>query len=420
MIINNIKLYNNINKFSMVVTTGLYCKNTKYFSTTVSLYSSSNNSDFMNFLNNNINVSNEDFKELTSSDRDTMLKDLSDFKLQLGRLDLENKKELYLNFQNSMNVLKQRSYKLEEKWNTDFLNRHSNVDQLKPLSIKDLKGFVEIREFNKNNPIEITEKIKPLGNFGDISLNELINKFNDHVKPLVELTIENADTIKPFLPFIPTLILYRGVVNYFKQNSFGDVDINKLPQKEKMNFIRYRANSIKQFMLCTAPAVVIMLTFAKKNLLINVQADITVSNKEIMEKSLFSFLFKKKLPFWAIQIIFAVLSIIFMKKYLGISGVPDILLSNNPWIKWLFIFWMVSSFILFLSNLTSLLVYYLFIKNKISIPDYLPQSIKNWLFHIYEISQFENKSLFADIFYQNVLMHLFVFVMCTFIYIYYF
>ena len=99
----------------MVMTTGLYCKNTKYFSTTVSLYSSSNNSDFMNFLNNNINVSNEDFKELTSSDRDTMLKDLSDFKLQLGRLDLENKKELYLNFQNSMNVLKQRSYKLEEK-----------------------------------------------------------------------------------------------------------------------------------------------------------------------------------------------------------------------------------------------------------------------------------------------------------------
>ena len=115
------------------------------------------------------------------------------------------------------------------------------MNQLNPLSIKDLKGFAGIREFNEKIPVEVAEKIKPLGNFGDISLNDLINKFNDHVKPLVDITIENADSIKPYLPAIPTLIIYRAFVNCYKKQSFGDVDINKLSESDKIDFIRLRS-----------------------------------------------------------------------------------------------------------------------------------------------------------------------------------
>ena len=57
----------------------------------------------------------------------------------------------------------------------------------------------------------------------------------------------------------------------------------------------------------------------------------------------------------------------------------------------------------------------MFSKGKISMPIHLPEFILDWLRFIQKISQHENKGVFIDVYFRNIIIYIIVFISAIFV-----
>lgn len=128
------------------------------------------------------------------------------------------------------------------------------------------------------------------------------------------------------------------------------------------------------------------------------------------------FFFTKKIPSWlktTLLVFIGTICITYTLKYFGFYSEGKFnLISNllsNPLaiklIKIYFILGSISSIIMICYYILNLYLFIMFSKGKISMPIHLPQFILNWLKFIQEVSQFEEKGVFIDVYFRNILVY---------------
>ena len=126
-------------------------------------------------------------------------------------------------------------------------------------------------------------------------------------------------------------------------------------------------------------------------------------------KTLFSWI-KSSLLFTMVTVIINILLV-----YLGYKplfgredSIVSSLLSNYTFLKWYFSFTIVFSILMIFYSIISLILFIMFSKNKLTISEYLPISIINWLKSIEEISKLNNKGYFIEYYLRLVLIYVFL------------
>ena len=84
-------------------------------------------------------------------------------------------------------------------------------------------------------------------------------------------------------------------------------------------------------------------------------------------------------------------------------------------IKIYFVFSSIASFLLICYYTLCLCLYVMFSKGKISMPIHLPEFILDWLRFIQKISQHENKGVFIDVYFRNIIIYIIVFISAIFV-----
>jgi len=166
---------------------------------------------------------------------------------------------------------------------------------------------------------------KPLGNTGDITLNELINKGLEIVdSPLVKMIKEHVN-INYVGASITSMILYRAVMKIFMKSAYGSNSIPDLALRAPST----RPREIALFMLMGAPAIVGALmginyaTGGGSKLIVNVVDNTGLEVKSSGSSSSSFFIFFNKLPsLLKIFLKYVVLSfiIIFITSVIGYNS----------------------------------------------------------------------------------------------------
>ena len=95
----------------------------------------------------------------------------------------------------------------------------------------------------------VFQKNKPLGDAGDISINDLINKGLDTLDtPLVQMIKNNVD-VSVAGSLLSSMILYKTIVNLYTKSAFNSSSILELANTT-------RSKEVALFMIIGAPAIV--------------------------------------------------------------------------------------------------------------------------------------------------------------------
>ena len=146
---------------------------------------------------------------------------------------------------------------------------------------------------------------KPLGELGEVTVNEALNKGIEFLRPLIELGKDYNITVDNSLQIFSCFLLYKGVVKLYSKTAFKD-NTSNLSVSDLLRSNRYRERRIRNFMLGAAPVILGVFLIGREltgPMVVNVKVDIesqvpdNKSNQsgKIISSSLFFFT-NKKLP----------------------------------------------------------------------------------------------------------------------------
>lgn len=357
-------------------------------------------------------LNNPIFKLISSIDRNKMLQDLNKFEIEPN-----NQEESITRIKKFSDKVKNQNLILESRLNKfrNKINNPINLDgEINHTAIKE--ASLSILE-NKEYKIEVLNK--PFGKFkfGDITFKEAYNKGVEVIKSIVEYTKNKNYDLYYYMSLIPALFAFKEAVKLFDYVSFSEKPNFKSSQDE-LNFTLLRSRQIRVFMVYYAPVIAGSFYLAEK--FIGGPSIIYYYGSPETISSSILFFGKYKIPDWLKQFIYFGISLyIFnlIQAKLNRSGddaITSLILSNLVIFKWIVIIASILSIIQVLYNIICIYLYIMFSKNKINIPIHLPLSIINWLNFIKNISKSEDKGIFIELFFRQILIYIVVFLIFMF------
>ena len=399
-----------------------------------------NNKDQLDLLNQNFNSSeiltDNSLSIVNKIDHNAMLQSLNQMKTEIMEIRSEERKILFERMSNYVDICKNRNLQTDAHWEQlkskmNFIKKDNNILDLNNITDANTT-IMENKEILK----EFWNKNKPLGDIGDITLNEMINKFEEIIRPISEIAINHSLDINTGLSLIPAYFMFKSVVKLYTSVAFKKEPTN-LSLLELKNYNTMKAKEIKTFMIFCAPLIVASMYSIKKisgNFVTNIKNN-SLSNidgiDKIKDNTFFSsiFLLKQNMPDWLkrlilfIAILFIINFILNLLDFNENNIINSIFFSNLNFIFWFFFLGSIFCLIMIFYYIFSLTLYILFSKNKIRMPIHFPQSILNWMQFIYKISQVQNekKGIFIEFYFRLILIYIFVFCLCIFtLYLIYF
>ena len=151
------------------------------------------------------------------------------------------------------------NFKLDEIW-AKVKNQHlvtNIINEKKELTNSNIYDYIQFLHTNKEivrSGLELTKplaKNKPLGNAGDFTINELINKGLDLVDiPLVQMIRENVD-ISVAGTYLTSMIMYKTIVNLYVKSAYSSTFTDIV-----LSAPSTRSKELAFFMLMGVPFVV--------------------------------------------------------------------------------------------------------------------------------------------------------------------
>lgn len=412
-----------------------------------------------------------EFKPLSKEDAKTKLEELSQFKSEINELkkvDVRtedgiikiinkdqsavieiNEVETLAKVQNYIDIFKDINIKYDAKWE-DFkrkldlqvsLGKEVDSDSL---DISDMCSINETFIKNKDEIVDTYQKAKPLGELGEISLNELIVKGSEVLSPLGNINNISTGVTSAFTG-ISLFFMYKGVVSLFDSLAFKDYPKNISPEN-LLDYKKMRTRELKTFMILGAPLIVGSL-YAIKQVSFPTQVNVELESKgtssvitssqgaeKINDESLIRgigliSLIKNKLPNWLKYILLITISFIslyYISKFEGLisegggfKGINSILLNNIIFIKLFLVLGSISSFIMSFYYILNIFLFIKFSnKNPIAAEvqdrlNYLPQFIKDWVKFIEKMSKYEDKGYYIEFYLRLIIVYLLIFLMCV-------
>lgn len=256
---------------------------------------------------------------------------------------------------------------------------NSNKDNFKSNIIEVLKSGEDV---NVQSLVDVTtESSKPLGNFGELKLNEIITRLRDLNW---DFNFNNTEVSISAIPAAVSFVSYSFMVKtYIKHVHNRPYDLNMNNAERSLERIS-RRRQLAFFTLIGAPTTLIIL-----NLVAGSYKDIIsikfLSGRSVNENKIGFFLLlsnlNKKIP-EILTIIKMLIFIILVLKILGI-GIIEFL---TTWYYLKIYFWIGCSTAILLES-TDLILLHLFLYKKITISEVLPDFLINKLKYI------ENTSL---------------------------
>ena len=437
---------------------------------------------------------NTQFSPLTPQDASRMLRELEEFKNALGSQHpfpvgdegagvADEKFKFYENLNSQLNLFRDKYRVDDERFkalrdkvsnNQNLLNSFSKEDNI------GLKDFTVINQFIRDNKNEIL-KNKPLGNFGEVTLNEIIDKSLNVLGPLANNININSDVAATGFVAGSLYLLYKSSVKLYIKSAFPlESEVSKFNPQQLMDYKKMRSKEVAIFMIFGAPVIAGTLYMAQKLALspklsvnVNVSTDSsapqggvslffgsipqdptpatplnsapapspiplgdgkraegggsTEGRGSIISSGLMYF-FTKKIPSWlkkTLLIFICTVCVSYILKYYVFIGNSDDsfniiskILSYPLVVKLIkiyFVFSSIASFLLICYYTLCLCLYVMFSKGKISMPIHLPEFILDWLRFIQKISQHENKGVFIDVYFRNIIIYIIVFISAIFV-----
>lgn len=250
---------------------------------------------------------------------------------------------------------------------------------------------------------EVKTTIKPLGNAGDTTINELLVNFYEKIEPIIEYAKEHPELTNIFisagnisLRVLTPLLVYRSVVRIFNK-TLPIPNINSLNQE---NYLKARN---ERFVILTVAAPLVTAALinsvlpplsslskqSKTEALIEEVSDQLKDKSEIKKElslmSILSFKGNKKFN-WKklLSFLFLFFTLVILKSYnIDILDYIYTLIQNPTFGKYLFLVFIFITLILILRYLLIILLIYLINKNKINKSIFLP-SFFNKMYNSYE------------------------------------
>lgn len=294
----------------------------------------------------------------------------------------------------------------------------NNKDNFKLFS-DSLSSDVNYSSLNTNNT-NIFNSSRPLGKYGDISLNELCVKIRDSQW---EVILDKLPfTVNP-LPLAMNFIGYNLILRSYMKYVHNRPYAPNLDNTTRQLQVTLRNRQLAAFVVIGAPLVLFGLKQSAISIKeigsINIPLDSsTLSNTDnnnnlnLTNSSLFLLLsnINKKIPNW-IKLFFKLLILIILViKLLGFSSILDII-NNKEYLK---IYTYVTCSLFICYQFLNIFMLYIVAKKKIKISEFLPEFLINWLkeFEIMCQSK-ENIKEFKNIFYTDILIYLLIIILIS-------
>lgn len=271
--------------------------------------------------------------------------------------------------------------------------------------------------FNILNETEVSQgEYKPLGKFGEITLNEAMKKGFKIVGPIRE-SLDKVGINSSYLTLGGSLltigIMFNGICRAHSklvhQGSSAPTPEQwaSMTPRLKLYYEKTRLKDIRSFKLIAAPMLVLslfvikQLTFPRNiNVSLESSTETNFSTSEI--KQSFSIItFFKKLPNFIGKVVIGIFVLIIINYFLTTYSIN---LSDPFYLKYICIFCLILSSIMFLNYLIQYFIYmYFSIHKKINIPKSLPIRIYTLLDELNTLSDY--KPFIRTHFYLNFLIY---------------
>lgn len=341
------------------------------------------------------------FQSLTSENKEKLLKELKEFKEGISNIkNPENSTEfLKESLNNHLNFIKNQNFFSDQKWNKfkDSINNPSNKIIDSNIEFEDFLKTGNIISKNKTEiKALILEKNKPLGDLGEITLNEIVDKGIEVLTPISDLYQKYPVELSGAFTSVSAFYMYKGVVKMYDKIAFKYSRDPKYTSIQELTEQRLmRSKEIRVFMLLGAPLIVGTLLAIKRytiptniNINVNTVSDkVLDDNKDlVLTSGLFAF-FRNKIPFWLRQVFIIIFSLICFDYLTESSGTKNIILNNIIYVKIFFMIGTFTSFMVICYYILTIYLYIMFSEKKLKIPTYLPLFILEWLNFIKELSK---------------------------------
>ena len=266
---------------------------------------------------------------------------------------------------------------------------------------------------------------KPLGSFGDITLNETINNL---MGEYLGEYLTYSHVLVGSAQLISVGVLFKIIINSYANQVYplSVLNDNSLDQNFKKDWILKRSKNMKIFILTIAPLLTLYMYHGSKSY----AKDVFISNKNSsgsLAESIMFLLFRKKnitgggwdLPSGRVGRYFSSstpnsndpLRGLKRYQYYGIFiTILLIILSNIFSFKSILFYYIIIVSIYLIYLLLDLYIFILYINNKITTPYYLPDYIRKWFLNKEEIAK-ANKNvirLFVDLSLREILVYIVV------------
>lgn len=417
-----------------------------------------------------------EFKPLSTEEAQKKLEELSQFKSEINELKKEvevrsedgmikiinkdqsaaieiNEDEALAKVKNIIKIFNDKGQKSDAKWEDFKKNLEQQVlpgkeVDIENLSLSDMNSINETFIKNKEDIVDTFKKAKPLGELGEITLNEILEKGNEVLSPLGNISKISTE-IGGVFTGISLFFMYKGVVRLFDSLAFKEYPKN-LSSENLIDYKKLRARELRTFMIFGAPFIVGSLYQIKQisfpaNIKVGIVDEPTngtssgITSSAGAEKTnaedlirgigLISFI-KNKLPNWLkyiLLITISFISLVYISKFEefisspaggGFNGINSILLNNSIYVKLFFVLGSISSFSMILYYILSIFLFIKFSQDKNPVEEqkplsHLPQFIQDWIKLLKKMSKYEDNGYFIQFYLRLIILFLLIFLMCV-------
>ena len=358
------------------------------------------------------------FNKLSIEDRKNMLKELDIFRSEIYKIKGKNISEYYINEYYNKYVKFCPFFLYTKKWanvdgfTEDIINKlicSVRSDQIDNINLDDYINMGKALIDNETI-IKETLKTKRLGEFGEITLNEIVDKGFEVLSPLSQFTTDYSNVIAIGGSLISSYFFFKSVVRLYEKTAFKEAyKLSSADDLLKYNLIR--SKEVKSFMVFAAPFIVGTFWVLKKqiggpNVNINIQNNI---EDNATSAGILCFI-KNRIPKYLGPIIWMILCLFFMDLPSKIG--ESIMSSYLVYVKWFFFLGSITSFFMICYYIFSIYLVYKFSKQDTKISDFYPEFIRNWYKFNQSLSHSQNISLFIGIYYRLMFIYLIILLLC--------
>ena len=326
-------------------------------------------------------------------------------KLSAGSLNQEKIIDKFSWYNNWRKENSKLNFKYDELWekvkNKDLIK--DVISEKKDLNSSNIIDYIQFLQTNKEtilSELKLTTSLaknKPLGDAGDISINELINKGLDTLDtPLVQMIRENVD-VSVAGSLVSSMIIYKTIVNLYMKSAFNSSSI--LESIKGANSTR--SKEVALFMIIGAPLIVgsimsinAVTSGGAKKVIVNIVGnnELEVTSSVSSSSSLFLFLFLNKLPSWLkvlLKYLALYLIILIIVKVIGYNSniIREIHSQFNVYLVYFLKLFCILNFLVVIYYILKLYILIMFTKNKEFVnPEDYQKLIKIELIELKEIA----------------------------------